>query len=309
MRKTSYKWLILVILLTSILFALVGCKKEEKGIVARVEDEVISEEEFNTEFEVYKNIEVQQLGEETLKRVVGENGMTREEELKDEVLQMLILDKLVVIESKKNNIVVDQDEIDLIMKDYIERVGGEKEFYESLEESNMTKKFLEDSLRRSILIEKHKNDFLEKTIIEDEEAEEYFNINKEELVLVRASHILSKTEEEGKEILAKLNSGEKFEELAVEFSADKSSGAKGGDLGYFGRGSYISEFEDAVFDLEEGQVSSLVKTEVGYHIIRIDDKRDTFESLKDELVSYLKDQKYYDALQDLRENSKIKIYL
>ena len=266
-------------------------------------------EEFNTEFEVYKNIDVQQLGEEALKQIDEQTGKTREEVIKDNVLEMLIMDKLIVIETNRDNITVSQEEIDEIMREYVERVGGEEEFNKSLEESNMTKKFLEDSLKRSILIDKHKFDFLEKTIIEDEEAEEYFNENKDELILARVSHILLKSEEEGKEILGKLEDGQRFEDLAEEFSMHKPSAVLGGDMGYFGRGSYIAEFEEAAFDLEVGETSDLVKTEVGYHIIRMDEKRDSYQSLKDELIAYLKDQRYYDALQNLRENAKIKVFM
>ena len=81
----------------------------------------------------------------------------------------------------------------------------------------------------------------------EEEAEEYFEENKEDLIVIRASHILVKTEEEGKEVLERLNQGEDFAKLAEELSADKSSGLFGGDLGYFGKGSMIAEFEEAAF--------------------------------------------------------------
>lgn len=309
MYKINHRKLRLIGLVFILILSISGCKNNDQGLVARVEDEVITEEEFNTEYEVYKNIEVQQLGEEALKQIDEETGKTREEVIKDNVLEMLIMDKLIVVETTRDNITVSQEEIDEIMKEYIERVGGEEEFNKSLEESNMTKKFLEDSLKRSILIDKHRLDFLEKTIIEDQEAEAYFNENKDELTLVRASHILVKSEEEGKEILERLENGQRFEDLAMEFSADKSSGVLGGDLGYFGKGNYIAEFEEAAFALQVGEISSLVKTEVGYHIIRMDEKRDTYASLREELIAYLKDQKYYDALQNLRENAKIKIFM
>lgn len=85
---------------------------------------------------------------------------------------------------------------------------------------------------------------------------------------VRASHILVKTESEASDLLARLNRGEKFEELASQYSIDRASGARGGDLGEFGRGDLRPEFENSVFHLKIGELSGIVKTELGYHIIK-----------------------------------------
>ena len=85
---------------------------------------------------------------------------------------------------------------------------------------------------------------------------------------VRASHILVETEAEAKQILDKLKHGASFEELARKYSIDKASGAKGGDLGRFGRGDFLPAFEKAVFHLKVGEISGIVKTSLGYHIIK-----------------------------------------
>lgn len=85
---------------------------------------------------------------------------------------------------------------------------------------------------------------------------------------VRASHILVKTEKEAKDILAKINSGENFETLAKKHSTCPS-GKKGGDLGWFGKGMMVKEFEDASFSAKDGDVVGPVKTQFGYHIIKV----------------------------------------
>jgi len=85
---------------------------------------------------------------------------------------------------------------------------------------------------------------------------------------VRASHILVETEEEANEVLDQLKQGAVFEELARRYSIDRASGAKGGDLGTFGRGDLRPEFENAVFGLAKGGISGIVKTDLGYHIIK-----------------------------------------
>lgn len=89
---------------------------------------------------------------------------------------------------------------------------------------------------------------------------------------IRASHILVKTENDAKVILLRIQQGESFAKLAEEFSMD-SSKRRGGDLGYFGRGRMVRNFETAAFALEKGQVSQPVKTEFGWHLIKVTDKK------------------------------------
>lgn len=85
---------------------------------------------------------------------------------------------------------------------------------------------------------------------------------------VRASHILVNSEKDAKDILAKINSGESFEDLAKKHSTCPS-GKKGGDLGWFGKGMMVKEFEDASFSAKDGDVVGPVRTQFGYHIIKV----------------------------------------
>ncbi len=84
---------------------------------------------------------------------------------------------------------------------------------------------------------------------------------------VHCAHILVKSESEAKAVVERLNKGEKFANVAREVSLCPS-GKRGGDLGTFGRGKMVKEFEVAAFGLEKGQVSSLVRTKFGYHVIK-----------------------------------------
>jgi peptidyl-prolyl cis-trans isomerase C len=90
---------------------------------------------------------------------------------------------------------------------------------------------------------------------------------------VRARHILVKTEAEAKDVLAKVKGGADFEKLAREISIDPSAKANGGDLEYFSKGQMVAEFSEAAFKLDKGQVSEPVKTQFGFHIIKVEDKR------------------------------------
>ena len=89
---------------------------------------------------------------------------------------------------------------------------------------------------------------------------------------VRASHILVSTEQEALGMLNQINSGVKFEKLAKKHS-QCPSGKKGGDLGFFGRGRMVPEFDNVVFSMQKGQVSQPVKTQFGYHLIKVTDQR------------------------------------
>ena len=126
---------------------------------------------------------------------------------------------------------------------------------------------------------------------------------------VRARHILVKTEDEAKAIIKKLEGGAKFEDLAKESSTDGSA-AQGGDLGYFGEGMMVPEFEKAAFALEVGSYTKEpVKSQFGYHIIKLEDKRQqqppAFDEVKDQVRSIVIREKYIEMVKKLRDGSKI----
>lgn len=84
---------------------------------------------------------------------------------------------------------------------------------------------------------------------------------------IRCAHILTRNELQAKEVLDRLGKGEKFTNLAKQYSIDGSA-KRGGDLGLFGRGQMVREFETAAFALQKGQVSGIIRTQFGYHIIK-----------------------------------------
>ena len=129
---------------------------------------------------------------------------------------------------------------------------------------------------------------------------------------VRARHILVKTEEEAKEIIAKLDGGADFEALAKEKSSDPGSGANGGDLGFFAKGQMVPEFEAAAFALEPGSYTKTpVKSEFGFHVIKLEEKRTqppvAFDQVKDQIRQLVFRDVYFDAVKQLRAGASVEI--
>jgi peptidyl-prolyl cis-trans isomerase C len=124
---------------------------------------------------------------------------------------------------------------------------------------------------------------------------------------VRARHILVESEDDAKAILGELKKGADFEQLAKQKSKD--SGANGGDLGYFTKDQMVPEFSEVAFRLEKGQLSDPVKSQFGWHIIKVEDKRDRsipeFDKVKDQLESYVSRKAQADLVGKLRADAKI----
>jgi peptidyl-prolyl cis-trans isomerase D len=122
---------------------------------------------------------------------------------------------------------------------------------------------------------------------------------------VRASHILLKTEgkddaavkKQAEDLLAKIKAGADFAQLATKFSEDEASKAKGGDLDYFGKGQMVPEFDKVAFSLEPGQMSDVVKSQFGYHIIKVTDKKPASKRTLEEVRPQIEDQIKWDRAQ------------
>ena len=129
--------------------------------------------------------------------------------------------------------------------------------------------------------------------------------NEEE---VRARHILVPTEEEAKAILVQLKNGADFAALAKEKSKDPGA-AEGGDLGYFTKDQMVPEFAEAAFKLQKGQISEPVKTQFGWHIIKVEDRRikptPTFEQVKPQIENYVAHRAQARLVDNLRKSAKI----
>jgi peptidyl-prolyl cis-trans isomerase C len=128
-------------------------------------------------------------------------------------------------------------------------------------------------------------------------------------VEVRARHILVATEAEANALLAEIKKGTDFAELARQKSKDPGAAAEGGDLGYFSKEQMVPEFAEVAFKLEKGQLSDPVKTQFGWHLIRVEDRRNKpapdFAQVKDQVEAFVIQKAQADFVSKLRESAKI----
>jgi peptidyl-prolyl cis-trans isomerase C len=160
-----------------------------------------------------------------------------------------------------------------------------------------------------------KDVFLAKAVkdkVSEDEAKKFYDERASQMSgeeEVQASHILVKTEETAKQVAQKLLAGGDFAALAKEFSEDPGSKDKGGVLGYFGKGQMVKEFELVAFSMEKGETSQPVKTQFGYHIIKVMDKRKKeppkFDEVKAEILERMGQQKKIETAQALRAKATV----
>ncbi|KAB0664234.1 peptidylprolyl isomerase [Oryzomonas japonica] len=166
-------------------------------------------------------------------------------------------------------------------------------------------------LKKRLIVES----FLKKKVetdakVSDEDLKKFYEQNKDKFKTgdqMRASHILVKTEKQAKDILAQIKAGGKFEDLAKKNSVDASA-AQGGDLGWFNKGSMVPVFEKAALALKEGQVSDVVKSDFGYHIIKLTGKRSAgvrpFEEVKEQIKAAVMPSKQQEVFQKIKDELK-----
>ncbi|UOQ43513.1 peptidylprolyl isomerase [Halobacillus salinarum] len=187
------------------------------------------------------------------------------EELKDKYGEE-ILQKMVMMEVLSDKYDVSDKAVNKELESLKKQYGDQ--FQMVLQQSGFSSEDeFKKTIRLSLLQEKAAGEDVD---ISEKEMKDYYEKMKTE---IQASHILVSDEKTAKEVEKKLKNGGDFTKLAKEYSTDTGSAKKGGQLGYFGPGKMAPEFENAAYKLDKGEVSEPVKTQFGYHIIKVTDKR------------------------------------
>ncbi|NIQ37894.1 MAG: peptidylprolyl isomerase [Proteobacteria bacterium] len=253
-------------------------------------------------------------------------------QVKREVLESLINRELLYQESQRKGIGVEQSAVDDRMRALKGRFSTEGEFKSALSQMNLSEAEVESQIKREMVIQKLIDEqFADKITVSDDEIRTYYDSNPDlfrKPEEVRASHILIKVDPGADEsdkaearkkiekIQERLQKGEDFAALATEFS-EGPSGPRGGDLNYFKRGQMVKPFEDTAFELEPDEVSGVVETRFGYHLIKVTDKRPettiAYGDIKERIGDYLRQQKIQGEtkrfVQELKAKAEVKRFM
>ena len=185
-------------------------------------------------------------------------------------------------------------------------MGGQEQYEEFLKQQNITDDFIKDSIKKDYKQQKLEEAFYKDNKVTEEEIKDFYDANKERLIKYSLSQIMADNEEDAKKLYDKLEAGEDFAELAKNESSDTYSAANGGNMGEVQASTMPEEFLNAVSATEIGSYSKVFKSDMGYHIVKVDDKKDQLEDLKTEIEQTLKSQKFIEYMKDLRANADVK---
>jgi peptidyl-prolyl cis-trans isomerase C len=310
-RKTMFASLLLVAVYVCVLpgISTADTRKAKKNAVARVNDSYISREDYQRQFSIAQQQFIRQ-------------GVPLDEEamvlLSTEVLEDLIDNQLLFQEGKKRGYGVDEQAVETRYREVKEQFPGDEEFTAALEEMQYTEGSFKEAVERRLTLENLvENDIAPGVAVSDEEVRQYYEENAEQFVQpkqVRARHILIIVEDQGDEqqkreafekitmVQQKLREGEDFAALATDYSEGPSN-VQGGDLGFFQRGQMVKPFEDAAFAMKVGEVSDVVETRFGYHLILVTDIRPEvaipFEYAEGSIVQFIKQNRIMEEIEAL----------
>ncbi|MCT4565963.1 MAG: peptidylprolyl isomerase [Maledivibacter sp.] len=318
MIQINKKILSCTLILILLIGAFTGCamggdkSKVDENVVAKVNDKEIDHETFKKNFSIVEKRYTELYTENIWSQEI--EGKTVLEIVRDQVLEKLIIEELIKEEIAKKEIAIEDTEIEETYNSFKERLEEDEELKKFYEENNLDEKFVKEQIRMDALVDEYEKSLYEELGLNDQEKLD--ELTKNYVVQVSAKHILVENEESAKELITKIKAGEDFTELAKENSKDPSVKENNGDLGYFSRGMMVPQFEQAAFSMEVGDISEPVKTNYGYHIIKLEAKK-TLEDLKEEISEeelavekqniepIVKKEKLLEKIEELKGKAKI----
>jgi parvulin-like peptidyl-prolyl isomerase len=281
------------------------------GLIAEVNNTGISYQQWQNAFSNfisrYDNQTLSNMSDQTLAYV------------KNSVTEQLVNSILLYQHAQEKNITISESDINEEIEKIKNSFETESDFNDAIKRSNLTLNQLKDDIRRQLMIGEVIEQENDKVEVTEEEISKYYEEHKDyffEPEKRKIRHILVEDKEEAQKILNQIKDGMvDFEKAAREKSICPSS-EQDGDLGYITRGQMVKEFETVAFSLEAGEISEVVKTEYGYHIIRCEDIQEehqqTFEEAKGTIKENLRSQKENSAIEalltQLREESDVIIH-
>jgi peptidyl-prolyl cis-trans isomerase C len=293
--------------------------------IALVNGKAISYKDFERKLKIFE--------QQVMRGQPGQLPDGLRERARQQVVHQLISEELLYQESIKQKLKLENGYVDNELKSLKERFGSDMQYQQVLKRMELTEDQLKDQIARQALIRQLvEKEVISKIALSKEDAKEYYQANSDKFrqpERVRAQHILIKVdpgadEQKKSEARKKLEGvkkrvlgGEDFGKLAKEYSEDEYSKVRDGDLGYFTRGRMVKSFEDAAFQLAPNEVSGIVETQFGYHLIKVLDhqaaKDPSFEEVEPQVMSILRNETIQRKLDpyilNLRQNAKVETFL
>ncbi|ABZ83835.1 ppic-type ppiase domain protein, putative [Heliomicrobium modesticaldum Ice1] len=298
---------IALLLMGAALLSAAGCSSGG-NVVASVNGETISRSDLDKRINRYK---------EELSRSGGADSKELMANLERQELEHMIDEMLFTQEAKKRNIEVSDGQVAAELAKEKQQFPSDAEFQEALKRYRLTEDELSGIIRTRLIFNGLYDAVTSDIQISDADVEKYYRDNPDKFKQnrqVKASHILLKTEEEAKAIIAELERGADFAQLAVQKSTDSTAAQNKGDLGYFQAEDMVKEFSDAAFSMKKGETSRTpVKSNFGYHVIRVEDikeaRQQRFDEVKDQIRVDLgadrKQERFESWFADVKAQAKI----
>lgn len=287
-------------------------------ILAVVNDEVITSQELNELLApLYIQCQATYKGKELEEKIA---------QAKKDALDQLMEDRLILQEAKKENILISDSEVQEKIEELQQRFSTPEEFAAALEQQDINLKRLERIYREQLMIKELVSRQVRlKVVVEPNQVTEYYQKHSGEFKdpeSLRLSNILIRTKDrldseakaQAEQILTSLKEGANFAQLAQEYSQGPKA-KEGGDMGFVFKGTLLKEIDEIIFKLNPGEISNLIKTDLGYHIFKVEEKRPEqvkpLHTVHDQINDMLFKQKFEERFKEwigkLKKNAYIAI--
>lgn len=326
----NIKRLVATVMIGVMGFAVMGCSMIEKTpeaikntVVAKVNGEKITKGEVDQELKSYIDQYKTTYGEDFEKDAKVKAEL---DEYRKQVIENLVSEKVLIMKAKELNLVPSDEElnkeIDAKVAELVKLYGSEEELQKAKDSFGYTDETFKEFMKNQVIAQKA-IDYIHKDITStDEEIKEYYDKNATTFTTNAGAemfHILVKTEDEAKAVKQRLDNGESYADIAKELNEDSTS-ETGGSLGFveYEAQNFDADFLAAAKELKEGEISGPVKTQFGYHIIkvagvqtetRVKPLEEVKDSIKTEVEKTKKNEAYTEKIEEWKKELDVKLYL